>query len=86
MIQHSKINEINDKTDEGKLLIIALATLTSLSKKDIDNGKWGEKTNPDKALQQLTNIANKIFFTEEYKRYKLSIKRNNKINNILKLK
>lgn len=81
MIKHNNISDINDKTDEGKLLVMALAALTSVQ---IESGKWGGMTHPDVALQQIVDIANSIYFTEEYKKYQQSIQRDRKINQILK--
>lgn len=84
MIKHNNISDINDKTDEGKLLVMDFAALTSVSKEQIESGKWGGMTHPDKALQQVVDIANSIYFTEEYKKYQQSIQRDRKINDILK--
>jgi len=39
MISKNKITDINDISDEGKLLVAALAVLTSIDIKDIKNEK-----------------------------------------------
>lgn len=84
MITINNISDINYTSDEGKLLTMAIAALTSLDKSQIDAQKWGGMVHPDKALGELVRIANEIYFTEEYKKYKVSIQRDNKINDLLK--
>lgn len=83
MIQLKTIRELDDKTDEGKLLIAALAILTSIDTEDIKSGKWGGMTHPDEALDQIQDLANKIYFEEEWKSHQKSIDRDKKIIEVL---
>jgi hypothetical protein len=83
MIIKNKITEISDISDEGKLLFAAVAILTSIDIKDIKNEKWGGMVHPDDALERIQDLANKIFYEEEYKSYLKSKERDNKINSIL---
>ncbi len=83
MISKNKITDINDISDEGKLLVAALAVLTSIDIKDIKNEKWGGMVHPDDALERIQDLANKIFYEEEYNSYLKSKERDNKINSIL---
>ena len=83
MISKNNITDINDISDEGKLLVAALAVLTSIDIKDIKNEKWGGMVHPDDALERIQDLANKIFYEEEYNSYLKSKERDNKINSIL---
>ncbi len=83
MIELKTIRDLNDQTDEGKLLFTAIAILTSLDTKDIKSGKWGGMTHPDTALEQIQDLANRIYFEEEYERHVIKEQRNNKIVEIL---
>lgn len=83
MISKTKIKDIDNISDEGKLLFAALAILTSIDNKDIKNEKWGGMVHPDDALERIQDLANKMFYEEEYKSYLKSKERDNKINSIL---
>ena len=83
MIQLKTIREIDDKTNEGKLLIAALAILTSLQQKDIKNNIWGGSVHPDQGLSQLKDLANKIYFEKEWKAEEKSKERNRKIEQVI---
>jgi predicted metalloendopeptidase len=84
MIQHSQISDINTNTPEGQLLMAAVAILTSIEHKHITSGKWGSNLHPDKALKQLTDLTNKIYYEKEWEEEQKRIIRDEKINNILR--
>lgn len=71
-----------DDTDEGKMLLSAIAILTSLSCRDIKEQKYGGMSHPHDVFDRIKDLCNKIYFEEEYKRYIKSIERDNKINDI----
>jgi hypothetical protein len=50
-----------DSTYEGKLLMAAIAVLTSIDKKDICEGKYGGSNHPDVVMKNLWELANYIF-------------------------
>lgn len=83
MIELNTIRELDDKSDEGKLLIAALAILTSIDTEDINSGKWGGMTHPDDALDQIQDLANKIYFEEEWKAEEKLKKRDKKLINLI---
>ena len=83
MIEHEKLTDINLESPEGKLLMAAVAILTSIDHKHIDSHKWGGMLSPDKAVKQITELANKIYYEEEWEKEQQRIKRDNNINNIL---
>jgi len=86
MIQLNNISDINTTTNEGKLLIAALAVLTSIETKQI-NPLWGDNVHPDTALLQIVDLANHLYHTEEHKleveRYQKITNRDEKINTII---
>ena len=83
MINLNGISNINTDSDEGKLLLAAIAILTSITEGDIKEKKWGGMTHPDRALNQVEDLAMKIFHEEEYERWKLSKERDGKISHLL---
>lgn len=82
MIKYQTIREIKNNK-EGEILIAALAILTTISKKDIDENKWGGMVNPDKALQQVVELANKIYYEKEWEIEQKIEERAKKINNVI---
>jgi len=84
MIEHFKLTDINIQSNEGKLLTAAVAILTSIDHKHIISDKWGGTITPDTAVKQITDLANKIYYEEEYKAEQQRIERDNKINKILR--
>ena len=56
--KYKSIKSIDDKTIEGKLLMMALAALTSLSLDDIRDKRWS--VSPDDALERVVDIANQV--------------------------
>ncbi len=84
MITHENLHDIDMTTGEGQLLMTAVAILTSIEHKHITNKEWGSHLNPNKAVKQIADLCNKIYYEEEWKAEKQRIKRDNKINQILK--
>lgn len=84
MIDYNKLTDININTTEGKLLMAAVAILTSLDHKHISSGKWGGMITPDTAVQQITELTNKIYYEEEYKQEQIIKQREETINKILR--
>lgn len=83
MINYKTIADFNSDTPECKLLLAAIAVLTSVDNEDIKSCKWGGMTHPDTAMEQIVELANKIFYEEEWKLEQERIKRENKINSII---
>lgn len=83
MINIKTIRDFSDNSDEGKMLLAALSVLTSIECKDIKEQKWGGMTHPDEALQRVIDLANRIYYEEEWKEEQKRIKRDNKINDII---
>lgn len=79
----NSISDFSTDSPEGKLLLAALAILTSIDHRDITNNKWGGMVHPDDALQKVCDLANKIYFEKEYEQYKQSKLRDSKIEQIL---
>lgn len=84
MINYKTIADFNSDTPEGKLLLTAISILTSVDNEDIKSCKWGGMTHPDTAMEQIVELANKIFYEKEWKLEQERIKRDNKINKILR--
>lgn len=83
MINYKTIRDFNDNSPEGKLLLAAISILTSISGEDIKSKKWGGMVHPDDALLKIQDLANRIYYEEEWKGEQIKIKRDTKINNIL---
>ncbi len=87
MISIDTIREIDDSTKEGKMLMAALAVLTSITHEQIDDHEYGGMVHPDEAVCRIAELANYIYFTDEFKRQKAISeginKRDNTINNII---
>jgi hypothetical protein len=83
MINYKTIRDFNDNSPEGKLLLMALAILTSINVEDIKDNKWGGMVHPDDALMKVQDLTNQIYYEEEFKAEKKRIMRDNKINSIL---
>jgi hypothetical protein len=85
MIDLFNVGKINTSSDEGKLLLAALAVLTSIDTIDIKNGEWGGSVHPDLALEKVIDLANRIFYdNEDYKNWKKTIDRDKQINELTK--
>jgi len=88
MIKIEKFREIDIDSDEGKLLIASIAVLTSIDAEQIKRKRWGGMISPDQAHEKIVELANRIFFEEEYKtevkRKRKEKRRTRLINKILK--
>lgn len=73
----------NDKTNEGKLLLAAIAILTSIDPEHIKNNKWGGSISPQQAMDQLLDLANKTYYKEEWEVEQIKLERDKKINDLL---
>ena len=82
MIRMSQFKEFSQESDEGKLLLAALAILTSINTKHITDGKWGGDVHPDDAFERIVELANTIYHEEEWKLEKAKIERDKKISQI----
>lgn len=75
-----KFNQFDTDTQEGMLLLASIAVLTG----NIDMSKYGTNKSPDEVFKHIQDLANRIFFEEEYKQAELQKKRNRIINGIIK--
>jgi len=82
MINLKTIKDIKD-SEEGQLLLMAIAILTSIKPEDIKSDKWGGMVHPDDALERIQDLANKIYYEEEWKGEQIKIMRDNKLNKII---
>ena len=83
MIQLDTIRQIDDGSDEGKLLIAAIAILTSIQEEDLESNEWGGLVSPDEGIRKIQDLANRIYFKKEWEAQKKSKERDNKIEGIL---
>jgi hypothetical protein len=83
MIYINTIRDFSTETLEGKLLLAALSVLTTIDCQQIKSGKYGGTVHPDDALRKIVDLANYIYYEEEYKSYLESVKRQNKIEDII---
>jgi hypothetical protein len=72
-------SDFNSSTEEGMLLLAAMSILTS----DIDRKKFGGHMHPHDVFEHIKDLANLIFFEEEYKQIELQNKRNKMIEGII---
>jgi hypothetical protein len=72
-------SDFNSSTKEGMLLLAAMSILTS----DIDRKKFGGHMHPHDVFEHIKDLANLIFFEEEYKQIELLNKRNKIIEGII---
>lgn len=74
-----KFNQFDTNTQEGMLLLASIAVLTG----NIDMSKYGSNRSPDEVFKHIQDLANRIFFEEEYKQAELQKKRNKKLEQII---
>jgi len=55
------VKEIDINTKEGKLLIAAIAVLTTVRPDDLHENKWGRSLNYNTALAKLSEMTSKMF-------------------------
>jgi hypothetical protein len=60
---NNKFSQIDISTDEGMLLLASVAILTG----QIDRTKYGSNKTPDEVFEHIQNLANVIFYEEEFK-------------------
>ena len=84
MLELKNISDFSDNSNEGKLLMAALAILTSIDVHDIKKNKWGGMMSPNKALKKVQDLANKIYFNDEYYQYFNAIERDKKLDKLFK--
>lgn len=82
MIDIKTIKDILDDDDSGKIVFAAIAILTSIKKSDIDDDIWGGMVHPDDALSRVVDLANRIYYEEEWKSEKVKIERDNKLDEL----
>ena len=74
-----KFNKFDSNSQEGMLLLASIAVLTG----NIDMSKYGSTKSPDEVFKHIQDLANKIFFEEEYRLKELEEKRNRIIDSII---
>ena len=74
-----KFNQFDTDTQEGMLLLASVAVLTG----NIDMSKYGSNKTPDEVFKHIQDLANRIFFEEEYNQAELQKKRNKKLEQII---
>jgi len=83
MIKVEEFRQIDTNIDEGKLILAAISILTSIDSEQIKRKRWGGMISPDQAHDQIVELANRIFFEEEYKQIEFQNKRNKIIEGII---
>lgn len=74
-----KFNQFDVDSQEGMLLLASIAVLTG----NIDIKKYGSNKTPDEVFKHIQDLANRIFFEEEYKQIEIQNKRNKKLEQII---
>lgn len=74
-----KFNQFDVDSQEGMLLLASIAVLTG----NIDPKNYGVNKTPDEVFKHIQDLANKIFFEEEYRQKELEEKRNRIIDTII---
>lgn len=82
MVTIDKLDQVNLDTEEGKLLLAALSILTSIDKSDIHSEGYGGSSYIGDVMIKVNDIANKVFYEEEWKSYQIIKKREDKLNKI----
>lgn len=75
----SKFNQFDLDTIEGKMLLASISILTS----GIDTKKYGSSKSPDEVFLHIQDLANRIFFEEEYIQIEIQKRRDKIIDNFL---
>ena len=74
-----EFNKFDLASEEGMLLLASISILTT----NIDMSKYGSNKTPDEVFKHIQDLANRIFFEEEYKQAELQKKRNRIIDGII---
>ncbi len=77
----SSFGSFDISSDEGRMLLASIVILSS--NEEIFSGKYGSKRSPDQIIDLIRDLANKIFFEEEYFRQEKINKREELIENII---
>ncbi len=83
MISEINFRNFDNSTPEGQMLLAAMAILTSIEPKDIHEGKFGGMCHPQDVFEKVLDLANRIYYEEEYKTYLKSKERDSKLNSII---
>lgn len=81
--EYIKFAHFNQDSVEGKLLLATISILTSIEKKDICEGKFGGMNHPNTVMEQVWELANKVFHEEEFKNWQSIQLRDQKISDII---
>ena len=82
--KYKDFRTFSDGSIEGKLLMAAMAILTSIDKEDIKVGRYGSMNHPDTITENIWDLANYIYNREEYEDWKVIEGRDKKIDELLK--
>ena len=74
-----EFNKFDLASEEGMLLLASISILTT----NIDMSKYGSNKTPDEVFKHIQDLANRIFFEEEYKQAELQKRRNKMIDDII---
>lgn len=74
-----KFNQFDVSSQEGMLLLASIAVLTT----NIDSKKYGSNKTPDEVFKHIQDLANRIFFEEEYKQIEIQNKRHKLLESII---
>ena len=80
--EYRKFHKLDTNSIEGKLLLAALAVLTSIDNNDIKEGGYGGMNHPDVVVENIWSLANRIYHEAEYDQWKITQNREQKINSI----
>lgn len=83
MIKDMVLSDIKTDSKEGKMLVAAIAILTTIEHKNIDSGRFGSSITPEDAIRELSKLANMLYYAEEYSLWLKATKRENLISDIL---
>lgn len=61
MFDINDVRDIDISSKEGKLLVAAIAVLTTLREDDLRDNKWGRSINYNSALTKLADLTSKMF-------------------------
>ena len=74
-----KFNQFDVTSPEGMLLLASVSILTS----GVDKNKYGPNKNPDEVFEHIQDLANRIFYEEEYKINQIRINRDKTLEKII---
>jgi len=74
-----EFNKFDLGSEEGMLLLASISILSSY----VDKKEYGPHKSPDEVFLSIQELANKIFFEEEYRQAEIQKKRNKIIDDII---